>query len=249
MGSGRGRDRDGAARALARPQRPVLTPTPPGAVCKFCQPRESELYQKEVRGRGRALRGRAEAPAARSAPPSPPQVSHLNALEERFSRLWTQCQRCQGSLHEDVICTRYIHLSAPTALALACPGPPKLPRPVDQCPNSWVSSSALSHIPFRLWGLTTLGVLAGNGPVPDPALPGIGGGELSSGAGLGICICLGNGRTAAPPVLTPSLRAVPGFPQGTGGRGGFPRQVTGDIRLVAQRLSGHPLLSAPPHAR
>nr|XP_045366694.1 DNA polymerase delta catalytic subunit isoform X4 [Camelus bactrianus] len=51
-----------------------------GAVCKFCQPRESELYQKEV--------------------------SHLNALEERFSRLWTQCQRCQGSLHEDVICTR-----------------------------------------------------------------------------------------------------------------------------------------------
>ncbi|XP_037056261.1 DNA polymerase delta catalytic subunit isoform X3 [Peromyscus leucopus] len=51
-----------------------------GAVCEFCQPRESELYQKEV--------------------------SHLNALEERFSRLWTQCQRCQGSLHEDVICTR-----------------------------------------------------------------------------------------------------------------------------------------------
>uniref|UniRef100_A0AC11E533 DNA polymerase delta 1, catalytic subunit n=1 Tax=Ovis aries TaxID=9940 RepID=A0AC11E533_SHEEP len=50
-----------------------------GAVCKFCQPRESELYQKEV--------------------------SHLSALEERFSRLWTQCQRCQGSLHEDVICT------------------------------------------------------------------------------------------------------------------------------------------------
>ncbi|XP_049977235.1 DNA polymerase delta catalytic subunit [Alexandromys fortis] len=50
-----------------------------GAVCAFCQPRESELYQKEV--------------------------SHLNALEERFSRLWTQCQRCQGSLHEDVICT------------------------------------------------------------------------------------------------------------------------------------------------
>ncbi|KAG3256569.1 DNA polymerase delta catalytic subunit isoform X1 [Ictidomys tridecemlineatus] len=50
-----------------------------GAVCKFCQSRESELYQKEV--------------------------SHLNALEERFSRLWTQCQRCQGSLHEDVICT------------------------------------------------------------------------------------------------------------------------------------------------
>ncbi|XP_027705570.1 DNA polymerase delta catalytic subunit-like [Vombatus ursinus] len=50
-----------------------------GAVCKFCLPRESELYQKEV--------------------------AHLGALEERFSRLWTQCQRCQGSLHEDVLCT------------------------------------------------------------------------------------------------------------------------------------------------
>lgn len=36
------------------------------------------------------------------------QIYHLNTLEERFSRLWTQCQRCQGSLHEDVLCTRYI---------------------------------------------------------------------------------------------------------------------------------------------
>ncbi|XP_048846325.1 DNA polymerase delta catalytic subunit [Brienomyrus brachyistius] len=49
------------------------------AVCDFCKNRESELYQKEI--------------------------SHLGALEERFSRLWTQCQRCQGSLHEDVLCT------------------------------------------------------------------------------------------------------------------------------------------------
>lgn len=49
------------------------------AVCKYCKPKESGLYQKEV--------------------------SHLNMLEEKFSRLWTQCQRCQGSLHEDVLCT------------------------------------------------------------------------------------------------------------------------------------------------
>lgn len=49
------------------------------AVCDFCKKKESELYQKEI--------------------------FHLNALEERFSRLWTQCQRCQGSLHEDVLCT------------------------------------------------------------------------------------------------------------------------------------------------
>ncbi|XP_018620048.2 DNA polymerase delta catalytic subunit [Scleropages formosus] len=49
------------------------------AVCDFCKKRQSELYQKEI--------------------------SHLSSLEERFSRLWTQCQRCQGSLHEDVLCT------------------------------------------------------------------------------------------------------------------------------------------------
>lgn len=49
------------------------------AVCDFCKKKESELYQKEV--------------------------SHLSTLEERFSHLWTQCQRCQGSLHEDVLCT------------------------------------------------------------------------------------------------------------------------------------------------
>ncbi|XP_060705472.1 DNA polymerase delta catalytic subunit isoform X2 [Hemiscyllium ocellatum] len=50
-----------------------------GAVCSYCKCRQSELYQKEV--------------------------SQLKLLEEKFSRLWTQCQRCQGSLHEDVLCT------------------------------------------------------------------------------------------------------------------------------------------------
>ena len=29
----------------------------------------------------------------------------VNKLEEDFNRLWTQCQRCQGSLHQDVLCT------------------------------------------------------------------------------------------------------------------------------------------------
>ncbi|XP_016118334.1 DNA polymerase delta catalytic subunit-like [Sinocyclocheilus grahami] len=56
------------------------------AICDFCKKRESELYQKEI--------------------------AHLSTLEEKFSRLWTQCQRCQGSLHEDVLCTRYLHTCA-----------------------------------------------------------------------------------------------------------------------------------------
>ena len=29
----------------------------------------------------------------------------VNELQGAFSKLWTQCQRCQGSLHTDVLCT------------------------------------------------------------------------------------------------------------------------------------------------
>ncbi|KAF7770588.1 hypothetical protein Agabi119p4_6562 [Agaricus bisporus var. burnettii] len=50
-----------------------------GAICNNCRPRISELYQK--------------------------QVMSTSELQVRFARLWTQCQRCQGSLHQDVLCT------------------------------------------------------------------------------------------------------------------------------------------------
>ncbi|KAF4610971.1 hypothetical protein D9613_006736 [Agrocybe pediades] len=50
-----------------------------GALCKNCKPRMQELYQK--------------------------QIVSTSELQVRFSRLWTQCQRCQGSLHQDVLCT------------------------------------------------------------------------------------------------------------------------------------------------
>ncbi|THU91856.1 hypothetical protein K435DRAFT_829789 [Dendrothele bispora CBS 962.96] len=50
-----------------------------GAVCRNCRPRMAELYQK--------------------------QVATASELQVRFSRLWTQCQRCQGSLHQVVLCT------------------------------------------------------------------------------------------------------------------------------------------------
>ena len=49
------------------------------ATCSFCKDKESELYQVEI--------------------------SKHSSIEEKFSRLWSQCQRCQGSLHENVICT------------------------------------------------------------------------------------------------------------------------------------------------
>lgn len=48
-------------------------------VCDHCKPRMSEIYLRHV--------------------------NSLNSLEDRYSRLWTQCQRCQGSMHQEVLCT------------------------------------------------------------------------------------------------------------------------------------------------
>ncbi|KAJ9122530.1 DNA-directed DNA polymerase delta [Naganishia vaughanmartiniae] len=59
--------------------RTVLRTNKDGAVCANCRPRLGELYQK--------------------------QVALTSALQVDFARLWTQCQRCQGSLHQDVLCT------------------------------------------------------------------------------------------------------------------------------------------------
>ncbi|KRX57161.1 DNA polymerase delta catalytic subunit, partial [Trichinella sp. T9] len=50
-----------------------------GAICDHCKPKEVEIYQRAL--------------------------FQVQYLEERFSRLWTECQRCQGSLHEEVLCS------------------------------------------------------------------------------------------------------------------------------------------------
>ncbi|OQO14389.1 DNA polymerase delta catalytic subunit [Cryoendolithus antarcticus] len=50
-----------------------------GAVGEECRPRFAELYQKSM--------------------------AKVAELEVRFARLWTQCQRCQGSMHNEVICS------------------------------------------------------------------------------------------------------------------------------------------------
>ncbi|KAL9077613.1 MAG: hypothetical protein Q9157_003283 [Trypethelium eluteriae] len=50
-----------------------------GAVCEDCRPRFGELYTKTL--------------------------GKVSELEVRFARLWTQCQRCQGSMHCEVICS------------------------------------------------------------------------------------------------------------------------------------------------
>ncbi|ODQ63544.1 hypothetical protein NADFUDRAFT_62083 [Nadsonia fulvescens var. elongata DSM 6958] len=48
------------------------------ALCEKCLPRAGELYSKEL--------------------------NKMNDLETKFGKLWTECQRCQGSLHQDVLC-------------------------------------------------------------------------------------------------------------------------------------------------
>ena len=50
-----------------------------GSLCVHCAPREADLYLKSQ--------------------------GTVNELQETFGRLWTQCQRCQGSLLQDVLCT------------------------------------------------------------------------------------------------------------------------------------------------
>jgi DNA polymerase delta subunit 1 len=49
------------------------------AVCEHCASKTTDIYQREVHT--------------------------VNTLQQRFGRLWTECQRCQGSCHEEVLCT------------------------------------------------------------------------------------------------------------------------------------------------
>lgn len=48
-------------------------------VCDYCKPRLPELYLRHL--------------------------DQYSERQEKFSRLWTQCQRCQGSIIQDVLCT------------------------------------------------------------------------------------------------------------------------------------------------
>ncbi|KAI8471465.1 MAG: DNA polymerase delta subunit one [Monoraphidium minutum] len=50
-----------------------------GSLCVHCAHKEPEVYARSL--------------------------AAVNALEQQFGVLWTQCQRCQGSLHQDVLCT------------------------------------------------------------------------------------------------------------------------------------------------
>jgi DNA polymerase delta subunit 1 len=59
--------------------KPGASASTSGSLCQHCKHREPELYARSL--------------------------SAAAGLEAQFGRLWTQCQRCQGSLHQDVLCT------------------------------------------------------------------------------------------------------------------------------------------------
>ena len=79
---------------LLPPLPPSLPPSTDEALCEHCKKHEAEFFQKEM--------------------------AHFSALEEKFSQLWTQCQRCQGSLHEDVLCTRYVYVCPYSLCVCVC---------------------------------------------------------------------------------------------------------------------------------
>ena len=59
--------------------RAVMAASAKGALCKSCLPQQVEIYWQKV--------------------------NEVRVREERFSSLWTTCQRCVKSLNEDIMCS------------------------------------------------------------------------------------------------------------------------------------------------
>ena len=53
-----------------------------------------------------ATRKNALPPVSREAELFMQKVAKVREAEENFSKLWTECQRCQGSMHQDVMCSK-----------------------------------------------------------------------------------------------------------------------------------------------
>jgi len=49
-----------------------------GALCQACQPKMRQIYIE--------------------------RKQEMNMYEKNYADLWVQCQRCQGSLHQDILC-------------------------------------------------------------------------------------------------------------------------------------------------
>ncbi|KAI0559908.1 DNA-directed DNA polymerase [Gracilaria domingensis] len=55
------------------------SPINEGAICKYCVPKEAEIYSKHLKG--------------------------VAELEKVYASLWTECQRCMGEICHDVLCS------------------------------------------------------------------------------------------------------------------------------------------------
>lgn len=73
---------------------PLIVKLTDGAVCQNCRPRLGELYQKHVSASSQACPGDVTCLSPNL------QSASTASLQVDFARLWTQCQRCQGSLHQ-----------------------------------------------------------------------------------------------------------------------------------------------------
>ncbi|KAF1744026.1 hypothetical protein MXB_3755 [Myxobolus squamalis] len=58
----------------------LIKPTLTSALCNYCEPKLKHFYTREI--------------------------TQLNFYQRRCSQLWTECQRCQGSYVDEVICTK-----------------------------------------------------------------------------------------------------------------------------------------------
>ena len=69
------------------------------ALCKHCLPREAEIYASK-------LQVLTEKECARKDDPPSVRRAHVLRLSRySYAKLWSQCQRCQGSFHADVLCS------------------------------------------------------------------------------------------------------------------------------------------------
>lgn len=155
------------------PSSPV-PPAPPGAVCKYCKPRESELYQKEVRlGEGwgeRPAWAAAEPPIRPSAGVTPERPGGaLLAPVDAVPALSGQPARGRHLHQVRSLCPGPSGSWAPAPGSQAAPRPHPLPAAEPPSPSaSWLQSGR-AH----------------------PALPGVGVGSCWMGQGRAPRICPG----------------------------------------------------------
>jgi len=82
-------------------------------VCHSCKENEADLYIKQMNQTRNYEQVTTKPPVVFVIPPLRAFVLTfrgclLPVVSQVFSKVWTQCQRCQGSLHQEVLCSRSV---------------------------------------------------------------------------------------------------------------------------------------------